>query len=59
MRVLTNLKDTVATDALIGRLPIGATLHHLRGLCRASERQVSLISSTRGVHVDSIEFSNS
>jgi hypothetical protein len=24
MRVLTNLKDTVATDALIGRLPIGA-----------------------------------
>jgi hypothetical protein len=24
MLVLTNLKDTVATDALIGRLPIGA-----------------------------------
>jgi hypothetical protein len=24
MRVLTNLKDTVATDALIGRIRIGA-----------------------------------
>jgi hypothetical protein len=28
MRVLTNLKDTVASDALIGRLPIGARHAH-------------------------------
>jgi hypothetical protein len=39
MCVLTNLKDTVATDVLIGCLPIGTRCHQLvrniSGLCAA------------------------
>jgi hypothetical protein len=33
MRVLTDLKDTVAKDALCGRLPIGARHSTISGLC--------------------------
>jgi hypothetical protein len=53
MHVLNNLKGRVSTDALIGRLPIGARhstkSHVTSGLCaeRASERYQAMISSGR------------
>jgi hypothetical protein len=52
MRVLTNLKDTVATDALIGRIPIGAldTPPNRAKYRRACAERYALVASNHLEH---------